>query len=243
MGSLDEPAKSQAKAEFDHQVAEFQKLLDESILLWPQSNETTAFIDPFSKDVLLLLERLPLEPKWNVYRQAVGCLDVSLYRSWTDPPADSALKTLEMRLRDMLNLAIRTQRGRVRRFEPFPTPDGALWKDVSITFISEHRVRIAILSVTQTRNYAEMGFEDQRGGGGKPNSAWELLRLLAKSTGRIERPVDFKRPGWPKIEKQVQAVRAGLRGLFSIPGDPLPFRKRSAYEAEFEIKLGNSVEH
>jgi hypothetical protein len=243
MVSLDEPAKSQAKAEFDLQASEHQKLSHESNRQWPLFNETTAFIDPFSKAVLLLLERVPLQPEWDVYRQAVGCLDVGLCRSWTDPPADSALETLEIRLREMRALAIRTQRRQLRRFEPFPTPDGALWTDVSIIFISEHRVRIVVLGVTQPRSYAEMGFEDQRGGGGKPDSAWGLLKVLAECAGKIERPIDFKRPGWPKIEKQVQVVRAGLRELFGLPGDPLPFRKHSGYEAQFEIKLGNSIEH
>jgi hypothetical protein len=216
MVSLDEPAKSQAKAEFDRHMSEFQKLDDESSRLSLQLNETIAFIGPFSKDVLLLAERLPLKPEWDAYRQVVGRLNVC---------------------------AIWTGRGQVRRFEPFPTPNGAFWKDVSITFISEHRVQIAVLSVTQTRNYAEMGFEDRRGGVGKPDSAWERLKLLAETAGKIERPVDFKRPGWPKVEKQAQAIRAGLRELFSIPGNPLPFRKHIGYEAEFNIKLGNSIEH
>jgi hypothetical protein len=115
MLSPDEPAKSQVKAEFDLQVAQHQKLSDKSDRLWLQSNETLAFIYPFSKDVLLLLERLPLKPEWDVYREAIGCLNVGLHGSWTDPPANSALGTLEMRLREMLDLAGRTQPGQVPR--------------------------------------------------------------------------------------------------------------------------------
>jgi hypothetical protein len=115
MVSLDEPAKSQAKTEFDRQVSEWQKLDDESSRLSLQVNETIAFIGPFSKDVLLLLERLPLKPEWDAYRQAVGCLNVGFRHSWTDPPADSALETLEMRLREMLDLAGGTQSGQVPR--------------------------------------------------------------------------------------------------------------------------------
>jgi hypothetical protein len=176
-----------------------------------------------------------------VYRQALVSLDVRARDSWTDPPTTVALEILEMRLREMKDLAIRTQPGKVRRVDPFPMPAGALWKDVAITFIGEHRVQITVLNVTQTRNHAEMGFEDRRGGGGKPDSAWECLKLLAKSRGKIERPSDLIRPGWPKVEKQVQAVRERLRELFSIPGDPLPFRHRARYEAQFEIKLGNST--
>jgi hypothetical protein len=239
----DEIAQSQAKAELDRQVSEHLRLYDESSDLWRQLTETTTFLGPFRNDLFLLVERLPLKPEWDGYRQAVRSLEVGYRGCWSDPPDNSALDTLEMRLQEMLDLAIRTTRGKVRRFDPFPTPEGASWKDVSITFTSEHRVQIAVLSVTQTRGYAEMGFEDQRGGGGKPVSAWACLKLLAESAGMIGRPVDFNRLGWPKIEKNVQAIRARLRALFSIPGDPLPFRKGSYYEAQFRIKLGNSIEH
>ena len=242
MASLDDLAKSQAKAELDRQISEFQKLNDDASSHWREFIETIAFLGPFSRDISLLLERLPLTPEWDAYRQAVECLNMTDRDSWTDPPANGAVETLEMRLREMLDLAIRTERGQVRRFDPFPTPNGALWKDVSITFISEHRVQIAVLSVTHARNYAEMGFEDRRGGGGKPDSAWELLKLIAEAGGKIEKPIDFKRPGWSKVEKQAQAIRAGLKKLFSIPGDPLPFR-RHGYETEFHIKLGDSIEY
>ncbi len=238
-----EPAGSQAMAELDRQLAERQKLADESGDLWRQFNETMSFIGPFHEDVLLLLERLPLKPEWDGYRKALGSLKVSLHGSWTDPPDNSALGTLEMRLQEMLDLATRTQRGKFRRFDPFPTPEGTTWRDVSITFTSEHRVQISVLSVKDSRSFAEMGFEDRRGGAGKPDSAWECLKLLAKSAGRIERTVNFNRPGWTKVEKQIQAIRARLKDLFGIPGDPLPFRKRNGYEAQFQIKLGNSIKH
>ena len=105
MVSLDEPAKSQVKAEQARQRAEFQVLNDEASRRWPEVNGTTAFIDPFRKDVLLLLERLPLKHEWDVFRQAVGRLDVRDHRCWTDPPANSTLDTLEMRLGEMLELA------------------------------------------------------------------------------------------------------------------------------------------
>ncbi len=242
LASLGGPAQSQAQAELDRQRSELQKLNDESTRLWLQLTETIAFIGPFSHDVALLLERLPLKPEWDVYRQAVKRPAVGDRGSWTDPPTNSALETLEMRLREMLDLAVRTQPGQVRRFEPFPTPVGTTWKDVSITFISEHRVQIAVLSVTQTRNFAEMGFGDQRCSGGKPSSAWACLSLFAAGAGRIERPDHFQRSGWTKVEKQVQFIRATLRELFGIPGEPLPFRKGSGYEAQFKIKRAHSYE-
>ena len=242
--SPDEPAQSQAKAELDRQVSEHQKLIDESNRLWLQLNETVAFIGPFNYDVSLLLERLPLKPAWDVYRQAVGRLGVGDRVSWTDPPANSALETLEMRLREMLDLALRTQPGQVQRFEPFPTPDGTTWKDVSITFISDHRVQIAVSGVTDTRNYAEMGFADNRGAQGqKPTAAWACINQLAQNAGTIERPKEF-RSNRTSLEKQIQTVRARLRELFQITDDPFePFREAKAYKARFSIKCADSYRY
>jgi hypothetical protein len=239
----DGPGLSEVNAELDRLMSKRGTLLDESEDLWRQFGKTIEFIGPFKKDVLLLLDRLPLKTEWDVYRQALGNLNVGERDSWTNRPKSAPLVTLEMRLREMLKLATGVQGGKVRQFDPFPTPDGAIWKDVSITFVSDHRVRIAVRSVTQTRSYAEMGFEDRRGGGGKPDSAWECLKLLAKSAGRIERPADFRRQGWPKVEKQVQAIRARLKELFGIRDEPLPFLNRRVYEAQFTIKVGNSIEH
>jgi hypothetical protein len=147
-----------------------------------------------------------------------------------------------LRLQEMLDLAKQTERKSSERVEPFPTPMGARWDDLSIKFTSDHRVRLTIKQVTQNRNYAEIGFEDRRGGGGKPDSAWGFLRSLAESAGRIEKPVTFKQLGWEKVEKQSQTVRRRLRKLFNIAGDPLPF-EGAAYEARFQITLGRSIEH
>jgi hypothetical protein len=239
----DETARNQAQAELDRQVVARQRLRDESHDLWRQLTETVAFTGPFSNDVSLLLERLPLEPKWDLYRRALGKLDVRQRSSWTDPPENSALDTLEMRLREMLDLATPTQRKQVRRVDPFPTPDGALWKDVTIAFISDHRVQITVLGVTEPRSYADMGFEDRRGGGGKPDLAWVCLRSLAELAGVIERRVHFEKTGWKKIEKKVQTLRGRLKELFGIQDDPLPFRERRAYEAQFKVILAKSIEH
>jgi hypothetical protein len=109
MVSLDEPAKSEAKAEFDLRVSEHRKLSDESSRQWVEYNETLEFILPFSRDILLLAERLPLKPEWDAYRQAIRDLDVMAEGAWWEPPSNPALQTLEMRLREMLDLAAGTQ--------------------------------------------------------------------------------------------------------------------------------------
>ena len=109
MPFLDESAKVLAQAELDRTLSESDALSNESSRLWIQLNETISFIDPFSKDVLLLSERLPLRPDWDVYREVLVCLDARARECWTDPPENSALETLEMRLHEMLDLARGTQ--------------------------------------------------------------------------------------------------------------------------------------
>ncbi len=224
-------------------MSELRTVTDESNDLWRQFHEAITLLGPFAKDVSLLAERLPVKPEWKNYRRAIRRLDVRQQNCWCDPPADPALETLEMRLQEMLELANKIQRKQVRRVVPFPTPEGATWKDVTVTFISDHRVQVSVMGVTEPRSYAEMDFEDKRGGGGKPDLAWECLRLLAKWDGKIQRPSDFEKPGWLKIEKQVQTIRARFKELFGIQADPLPFRRGRAYEAQFRITLSKSSEH
>jgi hypothetical protein len=115
MVSLEEPAKSQAKVQRDRQRAEFQRLNEEVNRQSLPFDETIAFIELISKDLLLLSDRLPSKPHWDVFREAIGRLNVRDHGCWTDPPANSALDTLEMRLREMLDLAGGTQAGHVPR--------------------------------------------------------------------------------------------------------------------------------
>jgi hypothetical protein len=109
MVSLDEPAKSKAKAEFDRQVTAYGKLSDESSRQRIEYNETMAFILPFSKDVSLLAERLPLTAEWDAYRLYIRDVDVMAEGAWWEPPSNQALQTLEIRLREMLDRAGGTQ--------------------------------------------------------------------------------------------------------------------------------------
>jgi hypothetical protein len=105
MASPAEPALSEAKAELARQVPEHGKLVVEADNLWRELTQASGVLGTFSDDVLLLLGRLPLKPEWDVYRQAVGNINVRGRGSWTDPPDNPALGTLEMRLREMLDLA------------------------------------------------------------------------------------------------------------------------------------------
>jgi hypothetical protein len=65
------------------------------------------------------------------------------------------------------------------------------WENIEISFISDDRVQVKIGSQVETRNYAEMGFEDKRSG--KPNHAWGVLRALARNGGVIPNSVRTRR--------------------------------------------------
>lgn len=243
IASSTEPKKSELHSKYVRKMAQFHRLNKKADYQAPLASQTTKFIRIFRDDFLLFLQRLPLKPIWQEYRHAIEHLSVGILDSWADPPSNPALELLKMRLNEMLELARKTRPDQVTRVQPFATPDGASWKDVSITFLSEHRVTITVLETTDTRGFAEMGFEDRRGGGGKPDSGWECLKYLAEFNGEIARPVDFDRQGWPKVEKQIQTVRKRLRAFFEITGDPLPFRKNRGYATQLTIKLGNSTKY
>ena len=105
------------------------------------------------------------------------------------------------------------------------------WEEVEIWFLSDERVQTYVGGRTETRNFAEMGFEDGRTG--KPNLAWVTLRSLATSGGTLPRAS----PGGARasLQKQTQALRSVLRTLFRILDDPLPAVEGAGYRARFKI--------
>ena len=127
---------------------------------------------------------------------------------------------------------------------PAPTiPDRlpAEWNDVRISFISDHKIQIAIKGRTGPPcNYNEMGFEDRRNR--LPNKAWGTLLELAKARGTLK---GFREP--QKVHKRIQHIRRILRDYarkehFEIPGDPLPYVKREGYKAVFTVTVSPSFD-
>jgi len=112
------------------------------------------------------------------------------------------------------------------------------WEDVQIMFLSDERVQISTLGATETRNYAEMGFGDQRNG--KPSTAWRILRTLAESQGCL--PLNRGAQGWAAHEKHIERTRKLLRNHFGIAADPLPLEKGTGYQARFKIACGSSFD-
>src|SRR5205085_1250219 len=62
----------------------------------------------------------------------------------------------------------------------------ATWGTIEISFLSDERVQIRNGKKTETYNYAELGFADQRNG--TPTQAWGALRILAERGGCIKDP-------------------------------------------------------
>lgn len=108
--------------------------------------------------------------------------------------------------------------------------DPLKWKDVDIRFTSEFQVQITTPDDALVMNYADLGFEDRRGGGGKPNLAWRTFRRLAECGGTLA-----DASTWTATEKRVQEIRRKLRDRIDIPGDPIPFVPGAGYRAAFKI--------
>jgi hypothetical protein len=113
-----------------------------------------------------------------------------------------------------------------------------------IVFLSDERVQIWVGSRPETRNYAEMGFNNKKNGA--PVLAWQTLRAIAESKGSISVASDNK--NWAYVEKRIQEIRKALRRLFSLTDDPLPYVKKTqpgvefGYCAQFNIVCGPSYE-
>ena len=160
----EEPACGEAKRERERRQSEYERLYEETSALWRKEEEVTAFMEPFANDVALLADRLPFKPEWDGYRQALGRLRVRDLGAWADPPTCPDLETLELRLGEMLDLAVESQPvrtspdlGQRRQREPdletgrerIPLPD-SLRAELT-TDVLEQRTAITSVEVVRER--------------------------------------------------------------------------------------------
>ena len=110
------------------------------------------------------------------------------------------------------------------------------WEEIEIRFLSDERVQIRLGPNSETRNYAEFGFEDGRTG--KANRAWTMLRLLAHRSGTVERAGADQT--WMKVEKRIEEIRRVFRKHFGLSDDPVPFIKGTGYRTRFKISAAPS---
>jgi hypothetical protein len=105
------------------------------------------------------------------------------------------------------------------------------WQDLEIRFLSDERIHLNVGECSETRNYAEFGFEDRRTK--KPNLAWVTLRALAQKEGIIKQAVNGQ--DWRSVEKRIQEIRRLFRKHFELDADPIPFVDGLGYKASFKI--------
>jgi len=112
------------------------------------------------------------------------------------------------------------------------------WQDLEIRFLSDERIHLNVDEFSETRNYAEFGFEDRRTK--KPNLAWVTLRALAQKEGTIQQTVTGQ--DWSGVEKRIQEIRRVFRKHFEKDSDPIPFVDGIGYKASFKINCAPSFE-
>jgi hypothetical protein len=113
------------------------------------------------------------------------------------------------------------------------------WKEIDITFLSDHQVQIRVGSERRAFDYAELGLADQRNG--TPNLAWNELRKMAGNGGSVEQPLPSAGNDIAKREKRIEELREKLRYHFEIESDPIPFND-TAYQTSFKLTLRPSFD-
>jgi hypothetical protein len=142
------------------------------------------------------------------------------------------------------------------------------WSGITIRVTSDVRVQIHAGSVSDVLTFEEMGFGDRRSQGKGSRRAWKTLLSIAENGGKYEihklkaNLEPSKGPGREvqrrerqeaqeyvaarkrtAVEKRVGEIRARLRHLFGIEGDPLPFVRAGdwfGYQALFKIECADS---
>jgi len=115
--------------------------------------------------------------------------------------------------------------------EPFPTPEGAVWRDVRIRFVDGHIVSIQVLGKRGVRNYTQMGMASRKNS--EPTVQWKLLRDLADERGVLTWQ---SRHADRKLKKRKQLLAEKLRAFFGLEGDPFELTaNRKGWRARFVI--------
>jgi hypothetical protein len=143
------------------------------------------------------------------------------------------LMAVELGLMELLKLLGSPEsRQGLRLSLPKQTP----WDQITIEFLSEHVFTVVAPGFQKIPlNYADAGFEDKRTGkhrAGKPNTAWELLRILAEH-GSVQRRSDDPQA----VEKPISDLRKRLRRLLGLDGDPFfSYRSGRCYRPRFKLQ-------
>jgi 7-cyano-7-deazaguanine synthase in queuosine biosynthesis len=120
----------------------------------------------------------------------------------------------------------------------FSTPDGAIWKDIEVFFVSKDSVEVICRDVRKTYLFSDIGFRENRKGGDIADDNWEVLRIMAENGGSISwesSTLDPKIIGG--LTKRMETIRERLRYLFGIETDPFKYlRSEKRWTAKFTIE-------
>lgn len=158
-------------------------------------------------------------------------IDNTLYYLYSSPLPDrdsyvnAKIYIARLLLSQAKKTGTQTQKNTIDKIIPFPTPSGAKWSELKISFLDEENVSITIKTITKRVNYAEMGFKDKRTS--KPNKSWKVLLGFALTCGQLNK-YDTKEKG--KIEKSIQRLEEALIKYFNIGGDPIPYIEEPEYK-------------
>lgn len=166
-------------------------------------------------------------------------LDKNYYSFITDPAytykilyARLASQRLKTERELLAKLDIEKQAGqdtaKQAKFIHFPTPSGTQWPEVKISFIDNENVSIKIRDVSQRKNYAEMGFKDQRTC--KPVKSWYTLLYFSEKEC-LKYSQDVK----GKTEKTVENLRKRLKSYFCIQSEPIVLASGCGYKPVFKV--------
>lgn len=133
-------------------------------------------------------------------------------------------------------------------FAPFPTPEGAKWHEVDISFTDNDHVKIKVRDVVKTLHYSQMGFKHKQTK--KAIKPWNTLRIFAMNNGTVSyRTRNIKNGKTVSIKSErlvtqddVKELKKKLYSEFGIEGNLLPYdEKNAAYKALFQIRDDTEV--
>jgi hypothetical protein len=100
-----QPERQNVKAQLARQASKVGKLQKALADRWEKYQASVAFIGPFQNEVELVLQRLPLKPEWQPFPGVIRSLRIAQLGSYAKMSPIQDLETLELRSREMLDLA------------------------------------------------------------------------------------------------------------------------------------------
>ena len=100
----EERAHRAAEAERNRQFSKVEKLRQNNSDRWEQYTASKGFIGIFQGKLELVLRRLPLTPQWRPFPAEIRRLQLGQPAPWATMPANHDLDTLEIRLKEMIEL-------------------------------------------------------------------------------------------------------------------------------------------